>query len=146
MTAAGYEHYEVSNFARSGYRSRHNWAYWAGASYAGIGPAAHGFDGSVRRWNVGPYEHWRRMLARGEDPVAGTETLTAENRATEKVYLGLRTAAGLRLSGKELASVAPWVQAGWGTLEDGERLVLRPTGWLRLDALTRSLTVARSRY
>jgi oxygen-independent coproporphyrinogen-3 oxidase len=144
MTAAGFEHYEVSNFARPGRRSRHNWAYWSGAAYAGVGPAAHGFDGVQRRWNVGPYEQWRRRLSRGDDPVAGTEVLTEENRVTERVYLGLRTAAGLRLCGGEVTSVRAWVQAGWATVEDGARLVLRPAGWLRLDALTQSLTAARS--
>lgn len=144
LTGAGYEHYEVSNFARPGFRSRHNWAYWSGVAYAGVGPAAHGFDGGHRRWNAAPYERWRRCLVDEMDPVAGTEALTAENRATEAVYLGLRTAAGLRLSGDEVASVRPWVQAGWATVEDGARLVLRAAGWLRLDALTQSLTAARS--
>jgi oxygen-independent coproporphyrinogen III oxidase len=144
MTAAGFEHYEVSNFARPGRRSRHNWAYWSGATYAGLGPAAHGFDGVHRRWNVAPYEQWRRRLRQGLDPAAGTETLSDENRATEAVYLGLRTAAGLRLSGREMTSVRPWIQAGWAAVEDGARLVLRAPGWLRLDALTRSLTAARS--
>jgi oxygen-independent coproporphyrinogen-3 oxidase len=145
MTAAGFEHYEVSNFAQPGYRSRHNWAYWTGAPYAGIGPAAHGFDGGVRRWNVAPYEQWRRMLDRGEDPCGGMEALTDENRLTERVYLGLRTSAGLRLSGGEIDSVTSWIDAGWASLEPGPRLVLGAPGWLRLDSLTRSLTVARSR-
>ena len=145
MTQAGFEHYEVSNFARPGRRSRHNWAYWSGAAYVGIGPAAHGFDGARRRWNVAAYEQWRRRLAAGEDPVAGTEALTDENRLTEAVYLGLRTAAGLRLSGEELSSVRPWIRAGWASIEDDARLILRAPGWLRLDALTQSLTAARSR-
>jgi oxygen-independent coproporphyrinogen-3 oxidase len=146
MTAAGFDHYEVSNFAHAGRRSRHNWAYWSGATYVGIGPAAHGFDGEHRRWNVAAYEEWRRRLARGEDPVAGSEALTDENRRTEAVYLGLRTAAGLRLSKAEIDCVRPWIQAGWATVEDGERLVLRAPGWLRVDALTQSLTAARSHY
>ena len=145
MTASGFEHYEVSNFARPGRRSRHNWAYWSDAAYVGIGPAAHGFDGRRRRWNVGPYEHWRRMLAAGDDPLGGSETLTEENRAIERVYLGLRTAAGLRLSPEVLGTVEAWVDAGWAALEEGPRVVLNPAGWLRLDALTRSLTAARSR-
>jgi hypothetical protein len=72
------------------------------------------------------------------------EVLTKENRATEAVYLGLRTAAGLRLSGEEVTSVRPWIHAGWATVEDDARLVLRASGWLRLDALTRSLTAGRS--
>jgi len=144
MTRAGFEHYEVSNFARPGRRSRHNWAYWCGASYAGVGPAAHSFDGARRRWNVAAYEQWRRRLAAGEDPVAGTETLSDENRVTEAVYLGLRTAAGLRLSEAQISSVGPWVRAGWASIEDDTRLILRAPGWLRLDALTQSLTAARS--
>jgi oxygen-independent coproporphyrinogen III oxidase len=146
MTAAGYEHYEVSNFALPGRRSRHNWAYWSGAAYAGIGPAAHSFDGSRRRWNTASYEQWRRRLLAGEDPVAGDEALTPGNRAIEEAYLGLRTTAGLRLSARETASVRPWVEAGWATLEDDARVVLRASGWLRVDALTRTLTSARSHY
>jgi oxygen-independent coproporphyrinogen-3 oxidase len=146
MTAAGFEHYEVSNFARPGRRSRHNWAYWSGAAYAGIGPAAHSFDGSRRRWNTASYEQWRRRLLAGEDPVAGDEALTPGNRAVEEAYLGLRTTAGLRLSAREVASVRPWVEAGWATLEDDARVVLRASGWLRVDALTRTLTSARSHY
>jgi oxygen-independent coproporphyrinogen-3 oxidase len=144
MTEAGFDHYEVSNFARPGRRSRHNWAYWSGASYAGIGPAAHSFDGATRRWNVAPYEQWRSQVASGRDPLGGTETLTDANRVTETVYLGLRTASGLRLSESEVHSVGPWVEAGWAALVDGSRLVLRAPGWLRLDALTQSLTAARS--
>jgi oxygen-independent coproporphyrinogen III oxidase len=144
MAAAGFEHYEVSNFARPGRRSRHNWAYWSGVAYGGVGPAAHEFDGVRRRWNVAPYVSWRRRIAERRDPIGGAEALTSENRATETVYLGLRTAAGLRLSGGEVPSVEPWVQAGWATVEEGARLVLRAPGWLRLDAITRSLTAARS--
>ena len=144
LTAAGFEHYEVSNFARPGFRSRHNWAYWSGAAYAGIGPAAHSFDGVQRRWNLAAYEQWRRRLALGEDPVGGLEQLTSENHDTEGVYLGLRTAAGLRLSSGELETVGPWIQAGWATIEGGRRVVLGPRGWLRLDALSGALTAARS--
>src|SRR5215208_981925 len=55
MSAAGFEHYEVSNFARPGMRSRHNSAYWTGAPYIGAGPSAHSFDGAIRSWNVSAY-------------------------------------------------------------------------------------------
>lgn len=144
MTAAGFEHYEVSNFARPGYRSRHNSAYWSGVAYAGLGPSAHEFDGMRRRWNVAPYEHWLRRVANGQDPVAGSEVLTAENRLTEAVYLGLRTSSGLRLSDREVSAVLPWIEAGWGSVEPDARLVLSAPGWLRLDALAGSLTAARS--
>lgn len=142
---ASLEHYEVSNFGRPGRASRHNSAYWRGVAYAGLGPSAHEFDGAERRWNVAPYAEWVAKLARGEDPVAGRERLTPENRMAEEVYLGLRTRTGLVLHGAEFARVHPWLEAGWGTIMDDDRLVLTPEGWLRLDALAADLTLARSR-
>ena len=144
LADAGYEHYEVSNFARPGLASRHNSSYWGGARYLGFGPSAHGYDGSERRWNVAPYAEWLRRVADGADPVAGSERLTAANRTAEIVYLGLRTRSGLVVSGSEVAAVAPWIDAGWAE-RDGERLRLTALGWLRLDALAASLTHLRSR-
>src|SRR5439155_23621132 len=102
--------------------SRHNSAYWTGAAYAGVGPAAHEFDSHTRRWNVGPYAEWTRRLAAGNDPVGGHETLSEENRVAENVYLGLRTRHGLQLSGPEVARVARWVDAGWATLDESNRI------------------------
>ena len=144
LSAAGYEHYEVSNFARPSRRSRHNGGYWSGASYVGLGPAAHGFDGSERRWNEREYASWRRRLCGGEDPIAGSETLSTENQRSEKVYLGLRTTGGLALEPGEESRVQPWIDAGWGWIHDGI-LRLSAHGWLRLDALAASLTMLRSR-
>lgn len=146
VSAAGMDHYEVSSFGRSGYWSRHNQSYWQGVPYAGLGPAAHGFDGSVRRWNVAAYAEWQRRAVVGEDPVGGTETLTPENRIAETVYLGMRSLAGLVLEPGEEVHVQPWIDAGWGTIRAADgRLVLTPDGWLRMDALARSLTLFRSR-
>ena len=144
LASAGFEHYEVSNFARPGRRSRHNSSYWTGAPYAGLGPSAHEFDGVVRRWNVAPYGEWVERLARGEDPIGGSETLDEENRTAEAVYLGLRTTRGIAIGAEERERVVPWVRAGWATL-DGDRLVLTPLGWLRLDSLAADLTLIRSR-
>jgi oxygen-independent coproporphyrinogen-3 oxidase len=144
LTAAGYEHYEVSNFARPGYHSRHNSSYWAGASYLGVGPAAHGYDGAVRRWNVAPYAEWVRRTVQTGDPIDGEEALTSANRLAEAVYLGLRTRTGLVLSEHERPEVAPWVESGWAEL-DGTKLCLTPLGWLRLDSLAAALTHRRSR-
>ena len=144
MTAAGFEHYEVSSFARPGARSRHNSSYWSGAPYVGLGPSAHEYDGESRRWNVAPYAEWARRLAAGLDPVAGAETLGSESRDAEIVYLGLRTVDGLPVGPAESKRVRPWVDAGWARL-DGERLRLTPAGWLRLDALAADLTLVRSR-
>jgi oxygen-independent coproporphyrinogen-3 oxidase len=142
--AAGYEHYEVSNFARPGSRSRHNSSYWSGVPYLGVGPAAHGFDGATRRWNESAYPAWLSRVLDGEDPVAGAERLTDDDRAAEAVYLGLRTSDGLDLVDEDARVVAPWIDAGWGA-RDGARLRLSAAGWLRLDALAAALTVARSR-
>ncbi len=141
---AAMEHYEVSNFARPGRKSRHNSAYWSGVPFAGLGPSAHSFDCVSRSWNVASYVEWRRRLLTGDDPVAGSELLEAENRVAEEVYLGLRTAAGLPLAGMEFSHVQRWVDAGWGTATNG-RLILTADGWLRLDALAADLTVFRSR-
>jgi oxygen-independent coproporphyrinogen III oxidase len=144
MIRAGYEHYEVSNFARPGRRSRHNSSYWTGAPYAGIGPSAHEFDGRERRWNVAPYTEWARRLQRGTDPLDGAELLTEENRDAERVYLGLRTSDGLAATVGETTRAAAWVEQGWAELSEG-RLRLTPHGWLRLDSLAADLTVSPSR-
>jgi len=134
MSTAGFDHYEVSNFARPGKASRHNSAYWTGVPYAGVGPSAHSFDGAVRRWNVAAYAEWTRRLL---DPspvanepglataalglsksiVAGEECLTAENRDAEEVYLGLRTSWGLAIDERELPVVESWRNAGWAEVD-----------------------------
>lgn len=142
---AGFEHYEVSNFAKAGLRARHNAAYWAAVPFAGIGPSAHAFDGTVRRWNVSAYRDWLERLSESSDPIAGSERLTSENRMAETVYLGLRTAAGLQLSTAEVERTRAWVEAGWANLESSGRLVLTVSGWLRLDSLAADLTLFRSR-
>jgi oxygen-independent coproporphyrinogen-3 oxidase len=144
LGAAGYDHYEVSNFGRPGRWSRHNRGYWSGASYVGLGPAAHGFDGTVRRWNEREYVAWLRFVKDGTDPIAGSESLSDENRAAEEVYLGLRTTDGLPIRDVDREAIRPWIAAGWGEA-DGDRLRLSATGWLRLDAIAASLTTIRSR-
>lgn len=145
LTAAGYQHYEVSNYARHGHRARHNSAYWLGVPYLGLGPAAHGFDGEVRRWNEREYAGWRRRLDSAEDPIAGEEHLTAEQQALERVYIGLRSDRGVSVEGRDMPVVGRWLAEGWGRVDDGI-LRLTPLGWLRLDALVAALTDHRSRY
>lgn len=145
LEAAGFEHYEVSNYARPGRRARHNSAYWGGAPYVGVGPAAHGFDGHVRRWNARGYAAWRDEALAGHDPVQGSERLTSANRDAEAVYLGLRSDGGIEMSDTDLSLVTPWLAAGWATLGADRRLRCTAEGWLRLDALTTALTHHRSR-
>ena len=138
-TVAGFDHYEVSNFARPGHHSQHNRSYWRGVRYLGFGPSAHGFDGVTRRWNCSAYAAWHERLRGGRDPIAGSETIGREEQDLERVYLGLRTTTGLDLREHERALVTPWIAAGWATL-DGSRLLLTPLGWLRLDSLSAALT------
>jgi oxygen-independent coproporphyrinogen-3 oxidase len=147
LTAAGYDHYEVSNFARPGRRAVHNSAYWTLAPYLGIGPSAHGFDGVERRWNTPAYAAWLRAVTGSTDPVGGRETLTEANREAERVYLGLRTRDGMQLTTAEAQAVTRWVDAGWlewlGSASD-RRVRCTPQGWLRLDHLAGDLTAVPS--
>jgi oxygen-independent coproporphyrinogen-3 oxidase len=146
MTAAGFDHYEVSNFARPGLSSRHNSAYWTDEPYVGVGPPAHSFDGSTRRWNVPAYSAWIRRLASGGNAIEGAESLTVENRSFEEVYLGLRTRHGLAISADEMNRVRSWESAGWAVVDDpleNPRVRLTPTGWLRLDSLAADIASRR---
>jgi oxygen-independent coproporphyrinogen III oxidase len=145
LSAAGFEHYEVSNWARPGFRARHNSAYWRGVPYLGLGPGAHGFDGNVRRWNEREYVRWRERAAAGEDPLGGDERLSGEQRALETAYVGLRTVDGLDIDARDAVVIDRWISQGWAN-RAGERLSLTPRGWLRLDALVAALTEHRSRY
>ena len=88
LSEAGYEHYEVSNYARPGFRARHNSRYWDGTPYLGIGPAAHSYDGESRQWNVASVERYLQ----GE-PREG-ERLTDEDRRLEYLLTRLRTIEG----------------------------------------------------
>lgn len=92
LTAAGYEHYEVSNYALPGRRARHNAAYWQGVKYLGIGPAAHSYDGCERHWNAASVD---RYLA-AEAPER--EVLSDRDRFNEYVITRLRTAEGIDLA------------------------------------------------
>ena len=135
----GYHHYEVSNFAKPGFRSRHNSAYWTGAFYIGLGPSAHSFDGRTRSWNVPAYADWIARLERGDSVVADTEILDESNRASERVYLGLRTDDGFRATEGDIQTAARWAEQGWAKI-DGDVVRLTPEGWLRLDSLASGLT------
>ncbi len=142
--SAGFEHYEVSNFALPGRSSRHNSMYWTRVPYAGFGPAAHEFAGSVRRWNVKPYAEWVQRLVDARDPVDESEVLDRSAEIAEEVYLGLRTTSGLRLDPVEIDHVGKWLEAGWGHVREST-LRLTASGWMRLDTLAADLTALRSR-
>src|SRR5881396_2723882 len=142
LAACGYRFYEVSNACRDGFRSRHNSAYWSGRAYVGLGPAAHSYDGRSRRWNIPAWPAYARAIAAGRSPVECEEILTPEQRELERLYLALRTDAGLPVTALDRPrppSTARWIEHGWAEVNAG-RLVCTPQGWLRLDALVGDLT------
>jgi oxygen-independent coproporphyrinogen-3 oxidase len=97
LSQNGYEQYEVSNFAKQGFRSKHNSAYWSGAKYLGIGPGAHSFDGNTRSYNVRSNPSYIRALENDEIPET-VEILTETQRKNEYILTRLRTAEGLDLN------------------------------------------------
>lgn len=145
LESAGYLHYEVSNYARPGFQSRHNLAYWARQSYLGLGPSAHSFDGRTRRWNVRHYEAWRRALVEGRDPVEGEERLSDGQVQLEEVYLGLRSGTGVLIPSRNRRLAEEYEKRGW-LRRDGDRWAATTEGWLVLDHLAVSLTDAGSPY
>jgi len=95
----GFERYEVSNFAKTGHRCRHNESYWAGEKYTGLGPSAHSFDGENKRGaNIADVEKYCEKLSRNELAVDFSEILSLEQKKTEFLMLRLRTGDGFALS------------------------------------------------
>jgi oxygen-independent coproporphyrinogen III oxidase len=133
-----YEHYEVSNAARSGHRARHNSAYWRRAPFIGLGPSAHSGFGSERRWNVRDWSAYQRLVEAGKSPFEGREILDPPAITLEVLYLGLRTCEGLALHQVPVSLARRWESDGWATATAG-RIRLTAEGWLRLDALVPSI-------
>ena len=96
MKDAGYEHYEISNFAKPGFRSRHNTSYWEGTSYLGLGPSAHSFNGRERKWNVSNNALYISSIQMGEIPYQ-QELLTPDQRLNEYIMTSLRRKEGISL-------------------------------------------------
>jgi oxygen-independent coproporphyrinogen-3 oxidase len=95
LEAAGYEHYETSNYARPGFASLHNQAYWSGQDYLGIGPSAFSTIG-LRRWqNIPNYREYIDRISSGRSAIGSAEDLTAEMKRSEKIALSLRTRHGV---------------------------------------------------
>jgi len=135
---AGFDHYEVSNFARPGRASRHNWHYWDGSEYLGVGPSAHSYLGGERIWNVYRWDRYRTAAVTGAPLREGRERAGPAERRLERVWLGLRTSAGLSWDDVDPAGregrIEAWRAERW-IAPDEERLRLTPAGWLRLDAI-----------
>jgi oxygen-independent coproporphyrinogen-3 oxidase len=150
LGSAGYEHYEISNFALEGRRSRHNSAYWQGTPYLGIGPSAHSYDGHDRRWNVANNAAYIRSIEEGRIPFQ-EESLTDAQRLNEYVMTSLRTIEGidLKLIDKKwgnsevqriLRDAAPYLISG--RLErKGDVMLLTREGKLFADGIASDLFV-----
>jgi oxygen-independent coproporphyrinogen III oxidase len=146
LVGAGFEHYEVSSFARPGRRSRHNAVYWTGEPYAALGPGAHAFHPPLRRWNVRGWDDYRRLVAAGVLPREAEERVDEETAALERAWLGLRTDAGWPLEGagaRVRALLERWRERGWAA-EAAGRVRLTAEGWLLLDTLAVEMAAAEA--
>ena len=149
LLAAGYEHYEISNFALPGYHSRHNSSYWQGTKYIGIGPGAHSYDGRNRRWNLSSLTDYI-ATPHEEDIPHEVEHLTTEERYDERIITELRTARGIDLTGLLadfgdtyhthcLRCATPYINRGQLIHTEDNHLCLTPESILISDAVMRDL-------
>lgn len=138
---AGYEHYELSSWARPGKASVHNGAYWGRRPYTGLGAGAHSYDGAAQRsWNERDLDRYLAALEAGLLPVAGSETLDAATRAFEAVALGLRSVAGFERSAfaaefggdplERYPAAFATAEAGGLVEHDADRIRFTPAGRL----------------
>lgn len=148
MEQAGFEHYEISNFALPGHRSKHNSSYWSGASYLGIGPSAHSFNGYSRQWNMANNSLYIQTLKNNELPFE-MEALTAEQQLNEYIMTSLRTMEGLSLKkvsalwgddkrDQILLEAKKYLARGDAYLAD-DFLILTKTGRLLADGIASDL-------
>ncbi len=138
---AGYDWYELSNWARPGHACRHNGAYWRSADWWGIGAGAHSHVGGVRWWNVKHPATYAQRLGGGRSPGHARELLTADQQRVEQVLLEIRLAEGLAVSHllpTERARVGDLVARGLLVRRD-DRLALTLDGRLLADAVVRDL-------
>ncbi len=149
LLAAGYEHYEISNFALPGYHSRHNSSYWQGIPYIGIGPGAHSYDGIDRRCNLGNLTDYI-ATPEGKDVPHEVEHLTTEERYDERIITELRTARGIDLTslladfGERyhahcLRCATPYINSGQLIRTTNNQLRLTPESIFISDTIMRDL-------
>jgi oxygen-independent coproporphyrinogen-3 oxidase len=100
LESAGYQHYEISNFCKPNYHSRHNSSYWEGTPYIGIGAAAHSYDGTTRQWNPDSLDEYLKGIE-NNTPIFEKELLTPDQKYDEYIMTGLRTYKGISLKNIE---------------------------------------------
>lgn len=148
LEANGYAQYEISNFAKPGFESKHNGNYWKGEWYLGVGPSAHSFNGISRRWNVANNRKYLKAIAE-ETEYSEAEVLTPENQFNERILTGLRTTAGVDLNELALISMIPmsvinkialFIESAW-MIKVGSTISLTKEGRLRADYIASELFV-----
>lgn len=150
LKSAGYEHYEISNFAKPGHYARHNTAYWQQHPYLGVGPSAHSYNGHSRQFNVANNARYMQALATGTVP-AELEVLTLADRVNEYLLTGLRTQWGCSVTQldtllgadftqKQATELADLQQKGWLQRQPNQ-LLLTEAGKLFADRVAASLFV-----
>lgn len=141
---AAYEHYEISNFAKQGYRSRHNSSYWSGKKYLGIGPSAHSYNGVRRQWNISNNNIYIESIRKGKIPFE-KEELTAVKKLNEYIMTSLRTIEGLNLdnmddiSGNQIKETAKKYITSGKIIEENNCFKLTKTGKLFADGIAADL-------
>lgn len=148
LNAAGYEHYEISNFSQPGMRSRHNTSYWQGKTYYGFGPSAHSYNGvNTRSWNIANNALYIKSIKEGLLPVE-TEILTKTQQVNEYVMTALRTSEGIDLNkikgtfGEQAYNQICKTASSFSTDKvfiDNNRIVLTNSGKLFADGLAAEL-------
>lgn len=146
LKSAGYEQYEISNFAREGKYSKHNSSYWKGAKYLGIGPSAHGYDQTKRYWNQANNKMYLNELKSGRLPET-VEVLSPFDRFNEAIMIGLRTKWGVSKTElfKLLSPSPEWLQIVKDyedknlLIQTEENIVLTEVGRLLADAIASDL-------
>lgn len=129
VSAAGYEHYEISNFCLPGFQSRHNTKYWNSAPYYGFGCSAHSYDGARRRWaNERDFAKYVQLIERGHTPIVERTDLNEEDARSESIFLGLRLMRGLDLEDYRLRFGADLLDE-----YDAELARLREAGLIEID-------------
>ncbi|MEX2275123.1 MAG: radical SAM family heme chaperone HemW [Actinomycetota bacterium] len=142
LGAAGYGHYEVSNWARPGYECRHNLGYWERRPYVGLGAGAHGYRDRHRWWNLRPPAEYIETVERGEAPIGGDEHLDPSDDYLEEVFLRMRTFHGVPASWVDAERLTGFLAEGLLEQRD-ERVVPTERGMLLLNELVLAITGSR---
>jgi oxygen-independent coproporphyrinogen-3 oxidase len=139
LGAAGYEHYEISNWAKPGHTCRHNLVYWRRDPYLGLGAGAHSHRDGRRWWNVRPPQQYLETVEERRRPVGGEEHLTPGDRRLEDVYLRLRTTEGLPTDDVDPAAAQTYLDEGLLDRRDGH-YVLTERGMFLANDLALALS------